>query len=89
MPRSPPSSTSPITNPDTGTNGTSRCFHWVSSFCLRASRSAPQSTSENLASSEGWMRNGPPKSSQFLLPLTSVPAKTTRNSKASDVIRPR
>ena len=31
------------------------------------------------------MRNGPPKSSQFWLPLTSVPATTTSTSSASDV----
>ncbi len=75
--------------PPTGTTGTSRCFHWLSSRSLRASRSAPQMTSENFASSEGWMRNGPPKSSQLRLPLTSVPATATSTSSAKDVASPR
>ena len=67
----------------------SRCFHWPISRSLRASRSAAHSTSASFASSDGWMRNGPPKSSQFLLPLTSVPATTTSTSSATDATRPR
>ena len=51
----------------------------ASSRSLRASRSAPQRTSASLASSDGWIRNGPPKSSQLRLPLTSVPATATRH----------
>ena len=85
VPRSPPSRTRTRIRPPTGSIGTSRCFHWPSSRSLRASRSAPQSTSDSFASSDGWIRNGPPKSSQFLLPLTSVPATTTSTSSASEV----
>ena len=45
-------------------------------------------TRASLASSDGWMRNGPPKSIQLRLPLTSVPANTTRHSNAITAIRP-
>ena len=52
---------------------------------LRASRSAPHRTSASLADSDGCSRNGPPKSSQFWLPLTlDVPATTTSTSSASE-----
>jgi hypothetical protein len=63
VPMSPPSMMSPRSSSPTGTSGTSMCFHWFSSRLdrLRASRSAPHSTSASLANSLGWSWNGPPR----------------------------
>lgn len=53
VPRSCCSTTRLISSSETGTNGTSRCLGWSSSFCLRASRSAPHTMMASLASSDG------------------------------------
>ena len=52
VPRSPPSEHQARSRAEaTGSSGTSRWRHWSSSRCLRASRSAPQSTRASLAAS--------------------------------------
>ena len=65
----------------TGSSGTSRCFHWSSSPCLRASRSLAQSTSASLANSLGCRRKGPPSSIQLRWPLTSRPDDEHRDER--------
>ncbi len=79
VPMSPPIMISPSSMNAAGTSGTSMCFHWVSSFlsCLRASRSAPQSTRASLPNSLGWIWKEPPSAIQFWLPLTATPIPGT------------
>ena len=67
----------------TGSRGITRCRFWCSSLRLRVSRSAPQSTSANFAASAGWIRNEPPTSIQFWLPLTLTPIPGTSTSTSS------
>ncbi len=61
VPRSLPYITSRASIPAPGISGTSMCRQSASipSFSLRARRSAPQTPSESLASSEGWKFSGP------------------------------
>ena len=79
VPMSPPSMIRPSSMKATGTSGTSMCFHWLSSrlSCLRASRSAPHSTSASLPNSLGWIWKEPPSEIQFWLPLTAIPIPGT------------
>ncbi|EYT80611.1 hypothetical protein CF54_24505 [Streptomyces sp. Tu 6176] len=82
VPMSPPSMISPSSMKATGTSGTSMCFHCVSSrfSCLRAIRSAAQSTSASLPISLGWIWKEPPSEIQFWLPLTDIPIPGTCTS---------
>lgn len=86
VPMSPPSMISASSSRAPGTSGTSRCFQVVRvpAFCLRASRSAPQSTSASLANSEGWNWKKP-KSSQFWLPLIRTPMPGTATSASAPI----
>ena len=61
VPRSSPAITSMASRPAPGISGTSMCRQSASmpSFSLRASRSAPQTASASLASSDGWNVIGP------------------------------
>ena len=80
VPRSCPARTSAMMRPATGTSGTSRCFHCPRTFRLRASRSAPHTTSASLANSDGCRRKPPPMEIQFLFPLKSRPITGTSAS---------
>ncbi len=88
VPMSPPSMIRPSRMKAAGTSGTSRCFHWASSrrSCLRARRSAPQSTRASLPNSLGWIWKGPPSEIQLVLPLISwpIPGTWTRAISATE-----
>jgi hypothetical protein len=86
VPMSPPSMTRPMITPAIGSSGTSRWSQLVSRFALRSSRSAPQSTSANLANSLGWIVSGPITSQFWLPPVDTCPKASTATSSSSVTI---
>ena len=82
LPKSPSRTTSSIITPPTGATGTSNVGQSVIGRNLRVRTSAPQITSATLAISDGWSRNGPPRSIQFCWPCTAtpIPGISTRTS---------
>ena len=83
VPMSGSAMTSSAINTAIGTSGTSRCLVSVSRFSLRASRSAPQSTSASLAGSDGWICRPPGRLIQRVAPETFWPTPGTRTSSSS------
>ena len=71
VPRSLPIRTSPMTMTATGTAGTATCCQRRSSLPFMASTVAIHSARASFDASEGW-KVMPPRSIQFLLPLTFV-----------------
>ncbi|BAS12885.1 hypothetical protein AHiyo8_11880 [Arthrobacter sp. Hiyo8] len=81
VPRSCPRTIKVMMAPETGTTGISACVHLSRSFALTERTVAIQSTSANLANSDGW-KVKPPISIQFWLPSTRLPMTRTSTSKA-------
>jgi hypothetical protein len=68
-----------------GTAGTATCCQRLSSFPFRARTVAIHSASASLDASDGW-KVIPPRSIQFLLPLTSAPTSWTRPRRTTAAI---